>query len=734
VSHRPPVQLAVLFALLAPASAAATDFPATCGNLQAQLSLAGPGDTVTLDDQGTACPLTYTMGPGDTLQGATPAVTLTNTSGRSIIGSNVGNATLRNLTITGGNTAGGVWFSDASTPTIDNVDFFDNATGGNGGGLLISSTASSGTVTITGSNFGSSGPNRPNVANQGGGAHLGTSGAAIAISSSDFTNNFANVRGGGLFVQGNGPVTIADSILGSNTAGGTQSFIAGGGASIDAPTLTITDSAFFSNSLTPSNTGTFAYGGGLHVSYSGLGRGTATLTHVQVLSNTIQSRTGGTPDLTALGGGAYISAEATLSRDSWGLNSIRAHGASDGRGAGLYLSAPDCGAATETMSSEAFASNRFQGTSSGNSLGAGFYLDRCTDPITLNATNITVAANQVLSCSATCSSGIASAFSDDVLNISNSVVYGNTGAGEISGGFPAFTFSDACMPGVTYTAGNGNICADPLLSGGTTEAANSPTIDKGSNALVPDGLLAWGGGTRILDGDGSCTATVDMGADERTGLVVDCSPPIVTPPADTPPADTPPADNTPPVVTPPITDPGQVLLCEGRKVVLIDTHREGRSQVVAGLSLSSLAGKKVRITADHGGGTVTATIRKDGSFSVKVPAPKGDQISYTAHYGKDKSIPLKVSRNLTVVSQKKVAGGLRIVARHSKRGRVRGEKAVVLKQTGCNRQRTYKTLKFDGKGEVTIVLPLPKPPDRIAVYRVTTRVNKTFTLPIVVRR
>jgi hypothetical protein len=32
---------------------------------------------------------------------------------------------------------------------------------------------------------------------------------------------------------------------------------------------------------------------------------------------------------------------------------------------------------------------------------------------------------------------------------------------------------------------------------------------------------------------------------------------------------------------------------------------------------------------------------------------------------------------------------------------------------------------------VTFVLPPPAPPDTIAVYRVTTRVNNTFTLPIV---
>ena len=44
------------------------------------------------------------------------------------------------------------------------------------------------------------------------------------------------------------------------------------------------------------------------------------------------------------------------------------------------------------------------------------------------------------------------------------------------------------------------------------------------------------------------------------------------------------------------------------------------------------------------------------------------------------------------------------------------------------------TAKFDKHGRVTFPLPSPTPPDTVAVYRVTTKVNNTFTLPIVVRR
>lgn len=81
-----------------------------------------------------------------------------------------------------------------------------------------------------------------------------------------------------------------------------------------------------------------------------------------------------------------------------------------------------------------------------------------------------------------------------------------------------------------------------------------------------------------------------------------------------------------------------------------------------------------------------------------------------------------------------MAGGLRIVARHARGARVAGETARIIRQAGCGKQATFATAKFDSDGEVTVVLPFPTAPDTIAVYRVTTRVNQTFTLPIVVRR
>ncbi|MCW2966914.1 MAG: hypothetical protein JWM71_686, partial [Solirubrobacteraceae bacterium] len=162
--------------------------------------------------------------------------------------------------------------------------------------------------------------------------------------------------------------------------------------------------------------------------------------------------------------------------------------------------------------------------------------------------------------------------------------------------------------------------------------------------------------------------------------------------------------------------------------------RSGGREVVSGFAAPSLIGKKVKIAGDHGAGSGSATVGKDSSFSARFPAPKSDQTSYRASYGSSRSSPLKVSRNLTIVSEKAVAGGLKVTARHSKGKRVAGQTVNVLRQTSCGKQSRFATARFDKRGEVTVVLPAPKPPDTIAVYRLNTKTNSTFTLPIVVRR
>jgi len=177
-----------------------------------------------------------------------------------------------------------------------------------------------------------------------------------------------------------------------------------------------------------------------------------------------------------------------------------------------------------------------------------------------------------------------------------------------------------------------------------------------------------------------------------------------------------------------------VLLCGNRKLVLTDVHRSGSREIVSGFAAMTLAGKKVKISGNLHALGATTRIGKDGSFSVRVPAPKSDQTSYHATAGGLSSLSLKVSRNLVVIKEKKVAGGLQVTARHTKGKRVAGQAVSVLRQTSCSKQSKFATAKFDKRGEVTVLLPAPKPPDTIAVYRLSTKTNSTFTLPIVVKR
>jgi hypothetical protein len=187
------------------------------------------------------------------------------------------------------------------------------------------------------------------------------------------------------------------------------------------------------------------------------------------------------------------------------------------------------------------------------------------------------------------------------------------------------------------------------------------------------------------------------------------------------------------ILTLPVTNAGQVLLCAGRKVTLFDVRRAKRTQLVKGLALTSLAGQRVTITADHGGGKKVAKVAADGSFSARFPIPKSDQTSYQARYGSSKSSSLKITRKLYVDSKKRTTNGVRIVAHHSKGKRVAGQVATIRRTTGCGTQTVAGTARFDKHGKITVTLAFPTPPDTIAVYRLTTRTNKTFTLPIIVR-
>jgi hypothetical protein len=87
-----------------------------------------------------------------------------------------------------------------------------------------------------------------------------------------------------------------------------------------------------------------------------------------------------------------------------------------------------------------------------------------------------------------------------------------------SGGSLTVSHSDLCAESSPF-AGTGNICATPLLvspaTGNVREKYSSPTINAGSNALVPSGLTTDAfGDPRIAAKLAGHKAIVDMGAAE----------------------------------------------------------------------------------------------------------------------------------------------------------------------------------------------------------------------------
>lgn len=118
------------------------------------------------------------------------------------------------------------------------------------------------------------------------------------------------------------------------------------------------------------------------------------------------------------------------------------------------------------------------------------------------------------------------------MTISNNLMVGKTGQAAVGcRGFdtvspPVFSFNDVFTLGgpnygsicIDQTGKNGNISADPLFVNSAVSdfrlQATSPAIDVGSNTApsVPPKDIAEN--DRILDGNGDCIATVDMGAYE----------------------------------------------------------------------------------------------------------------------------------------------------------------------------------------------------------------------------
>ncbi len=212
-------------------------------------------------------------------------------------------------------------------------------------------------------------------------------------------------------------------------------------------------------------------------------------------------------------------------------------------GAGLGVITSTCSEkapASATLQDAVIAANTIGAASEGGqSAGAGIYAAcKSSEPNShfhLALDDSTVAGNQA-------PGGIAGIDGEDTdqLILSNSIVSSPSGQADIggfrttSGGSLTSSFSDACAPGTSTSTplpGEGDICANPQLEANGEETPSSPTIDAGSNALVPAGLTTDAfGHARILAGHVSCSqsfpAIVDMGADEFPPPVLSCPAPF----------------------------------------------------------------------------------------------------------------------------------------------------------------------------------------------------------------
>jgi hypothetical protein len=146
-------------------------------------------------------------------------------------------------------------------------------------------------------------------------------------------------------------------------------------------------------------------------------------------------------------------------------------------------------------------------------------------------------------------SGFYGAFSTQIgaLSVINNLIIGKSGQFALgcrafdTNNLPVFSFNDVFSRGgisygaicVDQTGQNGNISADPVFVNPVTSdfhlQATSPVIDAGSNNASGLPTKDISGNDRILDGNGDCTATVDLGAYEfARSSVLTLSPAILS--------------------------------------------------------------------------------------------------------------------------------------------------------------------------------------------------------------
>jgi hypothetical protein len=539
----------VLGLLTSPAGAAETTV--NCVGLQSALSGAKAGDVITLNQLCTS---------GFPYKLPEVPVTLAGTPGAGFNGGS--SAQLEGKTASA--TIEGLIFENANNPAVSS-----------GGALSINGTGLG--VTLARDSF------INNAGSEGGGARINTATAAVTVRDSTFTGNSAKGSGGGLVVFAATANLTGDAFSANTAAPNGQ----GGGLVLFADTSTLSGSQFNNNTATDSGGGAEVItqaAGGVGVTLSGntfshnnvadpsatstdprghSGGGLALFavgsepTAVLQSANTFDSNSVSfkAAPVSAMGAGESVSRVGLQSTgDRFTNNTLQPPSEAKnakgepvfGWGGGLSViqcadTIPEPPAAPtilSTLSDAVVAGNTL--ISGPNANGAGIYVGfACVNAYTALQLNDSTVAGNVVSGASGPVAGI-SGGPRDVLSLANTIVAGDSGGAEL-GGFNKLAgvsaaFSDVCS-GSSPFAGAGNICADPRLvgpgpgSGDVHETATSPTLEAGSNALIPGGLTTDAFGSARIAGPivcpGNPSPVVDIGAAEFTYPAGACPPAAV---------------------------------------------------------------------------------------------------------------------------------------------------------------------------------------------------------------
>jgi Right handed beta helix region len=528
--------------------------PVSCAGLEAAMNGASEGEVLELSEScDTNVNVTNTR--SFTLEGDGSAVLSPITAETPIISSTTEGVrfALEGLVFKHGvtNREGGAVDVDAlkEAVTLRSDTFLSNTALESGGAVLIEDggQAASEPTVIEGDTFGAPGEgNKAGADALGGGAvELRVSGP-LQITHNSFTDNELSndfSGGGGLDLEATDPATATAPVeISDNTFTENRALDSGGGAFIEAgehQTVTLEGNVFSANRVAGKEAYYPREGAGLVLAPAQFYEGTSfdvVQAHNTFTGNIVEATEATGRDLAAGGGGEWVlGVDVQSTADVFIENRVTVDEGQAPEGGGLGVLGTSTSGAHPQLASftgvdDLFRDNSVAPGGWGGAIYTGFLNAGCSPPGSCAGTSLTledstVYANEVQPGSAS-QGGALWGSANDSLAIENSIVFDNSPAPQIFGyatgeNAPAFKYSDACQEagGPVVPPGQGDICANPQLEADGEETLASPTVDAGSNGLVPAGLVTdLAGAPRIVATRRTCSglgpAIVDMGAFE----------------------------------------------------------------------------------------------------------------------------------------------------------------------------------------------------------------------------